>query len=61
MKLLREGKMDTRERVVILVTGNGLKNVEGAMQATGKPYLIEPSMDDFRRLMDASGINAELK
>lgn len=61
VKLLREGKVDTRERVVVLVTGSGLKNLEGAMQAMGKPRLIEPSMDDFRRLAESRCLDANLK
>ena len=61
VKLLREGKVDTRERVVVLVTGSGLKNLEGAMQAMGKPRLIEPSMDDFRRLAESGCLDANLK
>jgi len=51
-KMVGEGRIDPSERVVVLVTGNGLKDVKSAIQATGKPYLIEPSMDDLKRLME---------
>lgn len=51
-KMAGEGRIDPSERVVVLVTGNGLKDVKSAIQATGKPYLIEPSMDDLMRLME---------
>jgi threonine synthase len=51
-KLAREGRIDSNERIVVFVTGSGLKNVEGAMRATGKPSLIEPTMDDVRWLMN---------
>jgi len=51
-KMAREGRIDPSERVVVLVTGNGLKDVKSAIQATGKPHLIEPSMDDLKRLME---------
>ncbi|MCG2766812.1 MAG: threonine synthase [Chloroflexota bacterium] len=51
-KMAREGRIDPSERVVVLVTGNGLKDVKSAIQATGAPHLIEPSMDDLKRLME---------
>ncbi len=51
IKLVREGRIGPDERIVVMVTGNGLKDVESAIKATGKPYLIEPTMDDLRRLM----------
>lgn len=51
-KMAREGRIDPSERVVVLVTGNGLKDVKSAIQATGKPYLIDPSMYDLKRLME---------
>ena len=51
-KMTRDGRIDRSERVVVLVTGNGLKDVKSAIQATGKPYLIEPSMDDLKQLME---------
>jgi len=50
-KLVREGRIDPEERIVVLVTGNGLKDVASAIQATGQPHLIEPTMEDLRRLM----------
>ena len=51
-KMAREGRVDPSERVVVLVTGNGLKDVKSAIQATGKPHLIDPNMDDLKRLME---------
>jgi threonine synthase len=56
VKLRREGKIDSDERVVVVVTGNGLKNVEVAMKAVKQPYLIGPTMDDLRRLMKGSSL-----
>jgi len=52
VKWIREGHIDPEERIVVLVTGNGLKDISSAIQATSEPYLIEPTMDDLRRLMD---------
>ena len=39
------------ETVVLLVTGNGLKDVDSAMLSVGKPRVIEPDMGEVRRLM----------
>ncbi|TEU12382.1 MAG: pyridoxal-phosphate dependent enzyme, partial [Anaerolineales bacterium] len=50
-KLVRKGRIDPEERIVVLVTGNGLKDVASAIKATGQPHLIEPTMEDLRRLM----------
>ena len=50
-KLAREGRIDPSERIVVLVTGNGLKDVKSAIRATGEPHLIEPDMDGLKKLM----------
>jgi threonine synthase len=54
-KLLQQGKVSRDERIVVLVTGNGLKDVQSAIQAAGKPYIIEPSMAALRELMGHLG------
>jgi len=36
---------------VLLVTGNGLKDVDSAMLSVGKPRVIEPKMGEVRRLL----------
>ncbi len=50
-KLVREGRIDPEERIVVVVTGNGLKDVSSAIKATGQPHLIEPTVEDLRLLM----------
>jgi threonine synthase len=50
-KLAQQGEIDPEERIVVLVTGNGLKDVNSAIQATGQPELIEPSISALRRLI----------
>ncbi len=49
--LLTEG-----DRVVVLNTGNGLKDVARAMDAAGEPLVIEPTLEALQ-----SALNAELK
>jgi threonine synthase len=55
IKALREGMVGPQERVVVLVTGNGLKDVDSAMKATGQPYSVAPSLDDLRRVVSEIG------
>lgn len=50
-KMVREDRISPEERIVVLVTGNGLKDVGSAIKASGEPYLIEPSPKDLKRLM----------
>jgi threonine synthase len=50
-KLVAQGEIHPQERIVVLVTGNGLKDVDSAIRATGQPELIEPSMAALRRLI----------
>jgi threonine synthase len=53
LRLLREGRIDPGERIVVLVTGNGLKDTETAIKAAGKPYLIPPTMEAVRELVSS--------
>jgi threonine synthase len=48
IKMQRQGRIDPVERIVVLVTGNGLKDVNSAIKATGGPYVIEPSVEALR-------------
>jgi len=41
---------------VALVTGNGLKDVPSAIQATGEPHRVEPTLEALRRLMSTATI-----
>ena len=54
-KLVRQGRIDPEERIVVLVTGNGLKDVDSAIKATGRPHLIEPTLEALRRLLERMG------
>ncbi|HVO44283.1 MAG TPA: threonine synthase [Aggregatilineales bacterium] len=45
----RRGAISPTERIVLLVTGNGLKDVAKAMQSVGTGIAVEASMSDVRR------------
>jgi threonine synthase len=45
MKALQEDLVQRHERVVVMVTGSGLKDVDAAMDATGGARVIEPKLE----------------
>jgi threonine synthase len=49
-KALKENKIKENETVVCLITGNGLKDVESAMKVAGVPVLIEPKIEEVKKL-----------
>jgi threonine synthase len=57
-RMLHDNRVDPEERIVVLVTGNGLKDVNSAIRAVEAPQRIEPTVDDLRRLVDQLGIEA---
>ena len=57
VKVVEEGLVGLRnpdERVVVLSTGSGLKDVASAMKAVGKPLVVSPDLADVRRVMKKS-------
>lgn len=47
VKMREEGALDKAERIVALVTGHGLKDVDSALKAVeGAPIMVEPDIDD---------------
>jgi threonine synthase len=50
LKAVREQKVDREETIVVVVTGNGLKDVKSAMQAAGKAHVIEPTLDAVKQV-----------
>ncbi|MCX5796042.1 MAG: threonine synthase [Elusimicrobia bacterium] len=50
------GLVKRDERVVALITGNGLKDVASAMKAVGKPYLIAPDAGELKKLVRSQNI-----
>jgi len=55
VKVVEEGLVGLRnpdERVVVLSTGSGLKDVASAMKAVGEPLVVSPNLADVRRVMN---------
>jgi threonine synthase len=58
-KAVDDGLVDPGERIVVLVTGNGLKDVTSAMksveQAGTHPYHVAPELEDLKRVVESIG------
>ncbi len=50
-KAVKEGKIEDGDTVTIIITGNGLKDINSAMKATGKPHLIKPEIGALKELV----------
>ncbi len=44
-KMVREQKVDPDQRIVCLITGNGLKDIANARKVAGEPMVIEPTLE----------------
>jgi threonine synthase len=49
---VREGWVEPDERVVVVVTGNGLKDIRSAMQAVGEAHRVEPDLAAVRAALE---------
>ncbi|GAG91161.1 unnamed protein product, partial [marine sediment metagenome] len=50
---LKEGKISKKDKVVVLVTGNGLKDVESAKKAGGEALVIDPNLKAVKETMSS--------
>jgi threonine synthase len=52
-KARAEGLVSEDERVVVLATGNGLKDVSSAIRAVGEPTVIAPTLEAVETVLGA--------
>lgn len=50
-KAVKEGKVKENESVVLLISGNGLKDIQSAMKSVGKPFVIKPDLGELKKLV----------
>jgi len=50
---IADGYIQATDRVVLLVTGNGLKDIKSAMRAAGAGHPVAPDIDEVERLRRA--------
>ncbi len=51
VQAVQAGHVRTNDRVVILATGSGLKDITTAMKSVGQPTVVAPELDAVRRVM----------
>jgi len=51
LKALGEGLISKKSKVAVIVTGNGLKDVESAMKAVNAPIAIEPNVESLKEAL----------
>jgi threonine synthase len=52
-KAAQAGLLGKEERVAIVVTGNGLKDIANAQKSVGKPIIADPDLADLERKIQA--------
>jgi threonine synthase len=55
VKAVEDGLVGPEARIVVLNTGNGLKDVRTAMQAAGEATVIDPTLPALRRALQPEG------
>jgi threonine synthase len=50
VKLCDAGAIAADERVLLMITGNGLKDIESARRAVGEPLRVRPDLDEFTEM-----------
>ena len=54
----RMEKIDPAETIVVVVTGNGLKDVASAMKAAGAARVIEPKLEAVKNVLGKDKVHA---
>ncbi len=44
-KLIENGSIPKNSKIVAIITGNGLKDVDSALKVAGNPHLVEPDLE----------------
>ncbi|MDY6877499.1 MAG: threonine synthase [Chloroflexota bacterium] len=51
VKVVEQGLVAPDDKVVVLSTGSGLKDVASAMKAVGQPHTVAPDLEDVKRAL----------
>jgi threonine synthase len=51
VKAVADGLVNHDERIVVLVTGNGLKDVASARKSVGEPFVVNKDLADVKRVV----------
>jgi threonine synthase len=50
-KMARQGLIGKNEQVAVIVTGNGLKDIEGAKKSVGEPVVVDADLGMLREIL----------
>ena len=53
VKAVDQGLVDAHERIVVMLTGSGLKDIKSAMKTVPEPPIVAPNLDAVKALLDA--------
>lgn len=56
IKMVARGELDPDERIVVCITGNGLKDIVSAQRATGQAVKVSPDIKDIQRVIKEQGL-----
>jgi threonine synthase len=51
LNMAQQKVLDPNEQVVVMVTGNGLKDIETAIRIAGKPVVVDPEFEKIREII----------
>jgi threonine synthase len=51
VKAVKNGIIKSKDQVLVINTGSGLKDIRAAMQAVNEPIIIEPSLDALKKVI----------
>lgn len=53
-RAVKTGVIDSSESVAIIVTGNGLKDIQSAIRSVGRPISVKPDLKEVRKALEVS-------
>ncbi len=51
LKALKSNLVKKSDKVVVIITGNGLKDIENAIKSVNEPLFIEPKIEEVKKLI----------
>jgi threonine synthase len=51
VKAVEQGLVDPDERIIVLSTGNGLKDITSARRSVGEPYIVDVDLAEVKRIV----------
>jgi threonine synthase len=49
-KSVAEGQIDPQERIVLMITGSGLKDIASARKSAGEPYVVDANLSAVKQI-----------